>query len=128
MSDKLNLFITPPSEKIIEDRERLHNEEFYNLYSSPNITRVIKLRRKRWAGQVACKEYTRGVKRVFVGRSEGKKPLGRHRIRVEDNSKIHFQDVGCASMDWINLAAPEKALLFCHFMNLKSLKSTALHD
>ena len=63
-----------------------------------------------------------------MGSSEEKKPLGRHRIRVQDNSKIHFQEVGCASMDWINLAAPEKALLFCHLMNLNTLKNTALHD
>jgi len=46
----------------------------------------------------------RGVYRVLVGRSEGKRPLGRPRRRWEDNIKIDLQDVGCKDMDWIDLA------------------------
>jgi hypothetical protein len=46
----------------------------------------------------------KGVYRVFVGRPEGKIPLGRPRFRCEDNIKIHFQEVGCGGMGWINLA------------------------
>jgi hypothetical protein len=53
----------------------LHNDELHNLYSSPNIVRVIKSRRMRWAGHVACMGEGRGVYKVLVGRPEGKRPL-----------------------------------------------------
>ena len=56
---------------------RLHNEELNDLYSSPNIVRLIKSRRMRWAGHVACMGEERGVYRVLVGKPEGKRPLGR---------------------------------------------------
>jgi len=46
----------------------------------------------------------RGVYRVLVGKPEGKRPLGRPRCRWEDNIKIVLQEVGCGSMDWIELA------------------------
>ena len=42
--------------------------------------------------------------RVLVGKPEGKRPLGRHRHRWEDNIKMDLQEVGCRSMDWIELA------------------------
>jgi hypothetical protein len=46
----------------------------------------------------------RGVYRVLVGKSEGKRPLGRFRRRWEDNIKMDLQKVECGGMDWINLA------------------------
>jgi len=46
----------------------------------------------------------RGVYRVLVGKPEGKRPLGRHRCRWEDNTKMDLQEVGCGGMDWIELA------------------------
>jgi hypothetical protein len=46
----------------------------------------------------------RGVHRVLVGKSEGKRPLGRTRRRWEDNIKMDLQEVGCRCMDWIELA------------------------
>jgi hypothetical protein len=66
-----------------EDRlwRKLHNDELHSLYSSPNIVRVIKSRRMRWAGHVAHMREERGVYRVLVGRPEGKKLLGRPRCR-----------------------------------------------
>jgi hypothetical protein len=63
---------------------KLHNEELHSLYSSPNIVRVIKSRRMRWAGQVARMGERRGVYMFLVGRPEGKRPLGRTRRRWED--------------------------------------------
>jgi hypothetical protein len=66
---------------------KLHNDELHSLYSSPNTFRVIKSRRMKWAGHVACMEEGRGVYRVLVGRPEGKKPLGRPGRRWEDNIK-----------------------------------------
>jgi hypothetical protein len=66
----------------------LHNDELHSLYSSPNIVRVIKSRRMRWAGHVARMGEGRSVNGVFVGRPEGNKPLGRPRHRWEDNIKL----------------------------------------
>jgi hypothetical protein len=60
---------------------RLHNDEFHSLYSSPNIVRVIKSRRLRWAGHVARMGEGRGIYRVLVGKPGGKRPLGRPRPR-----------------------------------------------
>jgi hypothetical protein len=79
---------------------RLHNEELNDLYSSPNIIRVIKLRRMRWAGHVARMGERRGAYRVLVGRPEGKRPLGRPRRRLEDNIKMDLQEVGWGEGVW----------------------------
>jgi len=82
---------------------KLCNEELNNLYCSPNIVRVIKSRRMKWAGHVARMVERRGVYRVLVGKPEGKGPLGRPRRRWEDNIKMDLQEVGCGGMDWIEL-------------------------
>jgi hypothetical protein len=63
---------------------KLH-EELNDLYSLPNIVRVVKSGRMRWAGHVARMGEDRGVHRVLVGKPEGKKPLWRPRHRWEDN-------------------------------------------
>ena len=57
----------------------------------------------RWAGHVAFMGERRDVYRVLMGKSEGKTPLGRPRRRWEDNIKMDLQEVGCGSMDWIEL-------------------------
>jgi len=74
-----------------------------DLYSSPSIFRVIKSRKMRWAGHVARTGEKRGVYRVLVGKSEGKRPLGSPRRRWEDNIKMDLQEMGCEGMDWIEL-------------------------
>jgi hypothetical protein len=63
------------------DWRRLYNEELYDLYCSPNIIRVIKSRRMRWARHVTCMEDRRGAYRDLLGRLEGKMPLGKPRRR-----------------------------------------------
>jgi len=73
------------------------------LYSSPNIVRVIKSRRMRWAGHVARMGEETGVYRVLMGKPEGKRPLGRLRRRWVDNIRTDFQEVGCGYMGWIGL-------------------------
>jgi hypothetical protein len=78
--------------------------ELYALYSSPNIIRVIKSRRPRWAGHVARMGERRGAYRALVGKPEGRRPLGRPRRRWEDNIKMDLREVGCGGADWINLA------------------------
>jgi len=58
------------------------------------IVRVIKSRRIRWAGPVACMGESRGLCRVLVGKPEGKTPLGRPRRRWEDNIRMDLQEEG----------------------------------
>jgi hypothetical protein len=62
----------------------LHNEELLNLFSLPNIIRMIKLRRVRWTGHVA-RERRGMLERVAMRKSEGKRPVGRPGCRREDN-------------------------------------------
>ena len=81
----------------------LHNEELNDLYSSPNIVRVIKSRRMRWAEHVARMGEESGD-RVLVGNPEGKRLLGRPRRAWVDNIGMDLQEVGCEYMDWIGLA------------------------
>ena len=90
----------------MEEWRRLHNEElnYVYLYSSPNIVRVIKSRRMRWAGHVARMGEDRGVYRDLVGKPEGKRPLGRPRLRWVDYIRMDLQEVGCRYMEWIGLA------------------------
>ena len=69
----------PRRDEVTEEWRRLHNEELNDLYSSPNIVRVIKSRRMKCAGHVACMGEVRGVYRVLMGKPEGRRPLGRPR-------------------------------------------------
>ena len=66
----------PRRDEVTGEWSRLHNEELSDLYSSPNIVRVIKSRRIRWGGHVVRMVEERGVYRVLVGKPEGTKPLG----------------------------------------------------
>jgi hypothetical protein len=83
----------PQRDEVTGKWRKLHNEELNDLYSLPNIVRVVKSRRIRWAGHVACMGEDRGVHRVLVWKPEGKRPLGRPRRRWEDNIKMDFQEV-----------------------------------
>ena len=94
----------PKRDEVTGEWRKLHNEELNDLFCSPGIIRVIKLRRIRWAGHVACIGERRGVYKVLVGKPEGKRPLGRPRRRWEDNIKMNLQEVGCGGRDWIELA------------------------
>ena len=67
---------------------RLHNEELHSLYRSPNIVRVIKSRRLRWAGHVA---------RMEEGRSA-------FRSRYEDNIRMDLKEIGVNTRNWVNSA------------------------
>ena len=87
---------------------KLYNEELSDLYYLPNIVRVVKSRRMRWAGHVARIDEGRGVYRVLVGKPEGKRPLGKPRRGWEDNIKIDLQEVGGDCGDWMELAQSMK--------------------
>ena len=90
----------PKRDEVTGEWRKLHNEELNDLYCSPNIVWVIKWRRMRWAGHVACMGERRGV----TGFWWGKRPLEKLRRRWEDNIKMDLQEVGCGGMDWIELA------------------------
>jgi len=100
----LRKIFEPKRDEVTEEWRTLYNEELNDQYSSSNIVWVIKLRRMRWAGHVVCMAEGRGMYRVFVGKPEGKRPLGRPRHRWEDNIKMNVQKVGCGGTDWIELA------------------------
>src|SRR5215469_14153752 len=67
----------PKRDEVTGEWRKLHNEELRDLYSLPNIVRVVKSRRMRWAGHVARMGEGRGVYRVLVGKPEGERQLGR---------------------------------------------------
>jgi hypothetical protein len=93
----------PKRDEVTGEWSKLHNEELNDLYCSPNIDRLIKSRRMRWAGHVARMGEKRGVSRVLVGKPEEKRPPGRPRRIWEDNIKMDLQDVGCGGMDCTDL-------------------------
>ena len=94
----------PKRDEVTGEWRKLHIEEFNDLYFSPNIVWEIKSRRMRWVGHVAHMGGRRGVYRALVVKSEGERPLGRNRHRQKDNIKMDFQEVGCDSMYWLDLA------------------------
>ena len=93
----------PRRDEVTGEWRRLHYEELNDLYSSPNIVRVIKLRIIRWDGHVAC----RGEERGCIGSCWGNRREGDHwgDLGVDgDNIRTDLQEVGCGYMDWIGLA------------------------
>jgi hypothetical protein len=78
-----------------------HNEELNDRYCLPNIMQVLRSRRMRWVGHVACMGEEREVHRVLVGKPEGKRPSGRPTRRWEDNIKMDLQKVGGSGGDWM---------------------------
>ena len=94
----------PKRDEVTGEWRKLHNEELSDLYSLPNIVRVVKSRRMRWAEHVALIGERRGIYRVLVGKPEGKRSLGGPRRRWENNIKMDLQEVGREGMDGIELA------------------------
>jgi hypothetical protein len=86
------------------DWRKLHNEELHNLYSSPNIIRMIKSRKMRWAGHVARMGETRNAYRILVGKPDGESPVGRPRRGWANNIKMDLREIGWDRRDWIELA------------------------
>ena len=81
---------------------RLHNEQLHFLYRSPNIVRVIKSRRLRWAGHVARMEEDRNSYKILTGKPTGKRSLGRLRHRWEDNIRMDFKVIGINTRNWVD--------------------------
>ena len=98
---------------------RLHNEEFHSLYRSPNIVRVIKSRRLRWAGHVARMEEGRSAFRILTDKSTGKRPLERPTCRWEDCIRKSLKEIGTNRRNWVDSAQ--------HRDNCRSLVNVALN-
>jgi hypothetical protein len=94
----------PKRDEVTGGWRKLHYEEPHGLYYSISIIRVIKARRMRWAGHVARMGEVRGAYSIFVGRPEGRRPLGRPRRTWEDNVKMDLGVIGFGGLDWIRLA------------------------
>jgi hypothetical protein len=97
----LRIIFGPKRDKVI-GWKKLHNE-LHNLYCSPSIIRIIKSRRMRWAGHVA-RMRAKSAYRILVEKPERKRPLGKPRLRWEDNIKMDLTEIGWGGMDWIDLA------------------------
>jgi hypothetical protein len=100
----LRRIFVPKRDEVTGEWRKLHNEELHNLYSSPNISRMIKSRRMRWTGHVARMGELRNAYRILLGRPEGKRPLGRRTHRWVDNIKIDLREIGWDGVDWTDLA------------------------
>ena len=74
------------------------------MYRSPNIDRVIKSRRLRWAGHVARMEEGRSAFKMLTGKPTGKRPLGRPRRRWEDNIRVDLEEIGINVGNWVDSA------------------------
>jgi hypothetical protein len=84
---------------------KLHNEDQNNLYCSPTVVLLIQLR-MRWVRHVERIGNGIGAYTVLVGKSECKRPLGRRRLRCEDNINVDLQEVGCgvwAGLSWLRI-------------------------
>ena len=90
----------PKRDEVTGEWRKLHNDELMDLYSLPNIVRVVKSRRMRWTGHVARMGEGKGMHKVLVGKPEGKRPLGRLRRRWEDNIKMDLREVGGVETGW----------------------------
>jgi hypothetical protein len=88
----------PKRDEVTGKWRKLHSEELNDLYTLPNVVRVVKSRRMRWAEHVARMGEDRGVHKVLVGKPEGKRQLGRPRRRWD------IQEVGGVRGDWMELA------------------------
>jgi hypothetical protein len=94
----LRRILEPKRDGVTGGWRKLHNEELHDLYSSPNIIRIIKSRRMRWVGHVVRMGEKRNAYRLLVGKPEGKRP----RHRWMDNIKMDlFRDrIECCELDW----------------------------
>jgi hypothetical protein len=93
----------PKRDEVTAGWRKLHNEGVPDLYSSPSIIRIIKSRRMRWAGYVIRIGEKRNAYRLFVWKSEGKRPLARPRRRWVDSIKMDLLEIGWGAVDWIGL-------------------------
>jgi hypothetical protein len=94
----------PKRDEVIGGWRKLHNKDLHYLCYSPNIIKMIKSKRMKWAGHAARMGEKRNAYRILVGKSGGNRPLGRPRHRWEDNIKMGLREIGWGVMERIDLA------------------------
>jgi hypothetical protein len=100
----LRRILGPKRDEVTGGWRKLHNEELHGLYSSPSSVRAIKARKMRWEGHKVRMGEVRDAYNIFVGRPEGRIPLGRPRRRWEDGIRMDLGAVGFGDVDWMHLA------------------------
>jgi hypothetical protein len=95
----MRTILRPNRDEVIGGWRKLRNGDLHNLYSSPSKIRVKNSRRMDWNGQVACIGEKRNAYTALVGKSEGKRPLGRLRRRWKDNIKMDLRELGWGGTD-----------------------------
>jgi hypothetical protein len=90
----LRRIFEPKRNEVTGGWRKLHNEKLHNLYSLPNVIRMIKTRRMRWAGNIIRMGKKRNAYRILMGKPEGKKTLERPRYRWVDNIKMDLREIG----------------------------------
>jgi hypothetical protein len=98
-TDEAKLRHYRPAYEITWEWRRLHNEELYDLYSSPTFIRVIKSRKARWAGHVVLTGERRGAYMILVRIREARRPLGRSMRRWKNNIKNRSSEKGMLGLD-----------------------------
>jgi hypothetical protein len=96
----------PKREEVTGEWSTLHSEELYNMYSSPNIIRQIKLRRTMCAGHVALTGEKRQVCKLLARKPKGKRPLGRTMRRWEDRIRMDLGEIGLgvwSGLNWLSI-------------------------
>jgi hypothetical protein len=81
----------PKRDKVTDGRRKLHNEKLHNMYSSPNVIRMIKSREIRWAEHIARIGEKRNAYRFLLGKPERQRQLGIPRRRWVGNIKIDLR-------------------------------------
>ena len=89
----MGIIFGPRRDEITGEWRRLHNEGLNDLYSSLNIVWVTKSRRMCWVGHVALMGKEKRVYRDLVGKADGRRPLGRPRLRWVNNIRMDLQEV-----------------------------------
>jgi hypothetical protein len=102
----LSKILGPKRDGVTGDWRKLYDEELHNLSSLPNIIRMIKSRRMRWARHLARMGEKRNAytHRILVRKPEGNRPIGRPRHNRVDNIEINFREICWGGVDWIDLA------------------------
>jgi hypothetical protein len=96
----------PKRDEVTGAWRKLHSEDLHNYYSFPDIIRQVKSKRMRWAGHVTRMGEERKVYKVLVGKTEGKRPLGRPRRRWEDGIRMDLREIGWRAwigFDWLRI-------------------------
>jgi hypothetical protein len=111
----------PKRDEVTGGWRKLHNEELHNLYSSPSIIRIIKSKRMRWQGHIARMGEKRDAYGIWVGKPQGKRPLGGPRRRLVDNIEMDLRKIEYHDIDWIDVTQDKEQwrALVITVMNLR---------